>query len=142
MCSSDAGKTNSISLYIKGADNNIISVNVHGKYQCKMSSVWFFLDDANHEKVVQFVSPQFRLKHLSGNALFDNNGDATSALFASPYPLIIANSVHQVGGLNGMYQWSYEFSGQIEIQMKSISGNAIDANDICVINLELTKLDE
>jgi hypothetical protein len=141
MCS-DAGKTNSISLYIKGADNNIISVNLHGKYHCKMSSVWFFLDDLQHEKIVQFVSPQFRLKHLSGNALFDVNGNATSPLFASPYPLIIANAVHQVGGLNGMYQWCYEFSGQIEIQMKKIAGNPIDPNDVCVINLELTKLDE
>jgi hypothetical protein len=140
MCSDS--KTNSISLYIKGGANNIISVNLHGKYHVKMSSVWFYLADLTHEKVIQFVSPQFRLKHLSGNAIFDINGDANSALFASPYPVIVANGAHQVSGLNGTYQWCYEFSGQIEIQMKKIAGDAIDADDICIMNLELTKLDE
>lgn len=140
MCS-DA-KTSSIALYIKGDDNNSISVNLYGKYHCKLASVWFYLGDLNHEKIIQLVSPQFRLQYLSGNATFDANGNATSPLFASAYPVIVANVAHQVGGLNGAYQWYYEFNGQIELQMKKIAGNAIDVDDVCVINLELTKLDD
>ena len=76
MCS-DA-KTSSIALYIKGDDNHSISVNLYGKYHCKLASIWFYLDDINHQKIIQLVSPQFRLQYLSGNATFDAKRPKTS----------------------------------------------------------------
>jgi len=134
-------KTNSIALYIKGNDNHSISVNLYGKYHCKLASVWFYLNDKNSEKIIQFVSPQFRLQYLGGTLTLNANNNAIQPYFASAYPVVVANSNHQVGGLDGAYEWSYEFNGQIELQMKKIGGDAINVNDISIINLELTKLD-
>jgi hypothetical protein len=47
---------------------------------------------------------------------------------------------HQIGGLNGAIEWDVELQGTIELQLVSIKGDAIDADDYCVMNINLTPL--
>jgi hypothetical protein len=138
MCGDN--ETHSICLYVSAGQNNIIPINAFGKFHIKMSAVWYFATDQNHEKVIQFRSPQFRLKYSSGNVQFNSSGIATTEMWASPYPIIIYNPDHQVGGLNGMYQWDMDLEGQIELQLVRVWGVDVNVNDTCIINLELTPI--
>jgi hypothetical protein len=138
MCADS--ETNSISLFVSAGQNNIIPINAFGKFHIKMSAVWFYAAQKNDEKVIQFRSPQFRLKYSSGNVQYNSSGITTSELWASPYPMIIYNSNHQIGGLNGMYQWCADLEGQIELEMVRVWGDALSVNDTCIINLELTPI--
>lgn len=139
MCGDES---HSICLYVSAGQNNIIPINAFGKFHVKMSAAWYYAEDQNHEKVIQFQSPQFRLKYSSGNALFNSAGVSTSEMWASPYPIIVYSTHHQIGGLNGMYQWDADLQGQIELQLVRVWGDALDANDTCIINLELTPLEK
>lgn len=134
-------KTHSVCLYVGGGQNNVIPINLYGKFHCKLTAVWYFPVDATHDKVIQLVGREFKLKYLSGNALFNSSRQALSEMFASPYPIFIYNDKHQIGGLNGSYQWDMDFQGQIECELVSIRGDAVEANDTAVLNIELTPIE-
>lgn len=135
-------KTHSISLVVAGTSKlqQPIPINAYGKFHIRLGSIWYLADDVNHEKVIEIRGRQFQLKYASGNRQF-TGGKLTSDLVANQYPVFIYSKDHQIGGLNGMYQWDMELEGQIECELYSILGDDVANNDTCVLNLELTPIE-
>jgi hypothetical protein len=131
-------KTQSIQLVAVGGANNIIQVSAFGKFHCSLNAVWY-KNNNNQESIIQLKSPQFRLKYPSG-ANYSVNGVLTNPLSAQTYPCFVSTASHQIGGLNGAIEWDVELQGTIELQLVSIKGNAIDVDDYCVMNINLSPL--
>jgi hypothetical protein len=140
MCG-DERKTHSMCLVVSGGQLNTIPVNLYGRFHVKLSAIWYYAVDQNHEKLIQLRSRQMRLKYSSGNAVFNANGILQNEMIASPYPCFVYSTHHQVGGLNGIYHFEADFQGQMECELVTIWGDAVEANDTCVLNLELTPLE-
>jgi hypothetical protein len=130
-----------MSLVVSGGQLNTIPVNLYGRFHVKLSGIWYFAVNKNHEKLIQLRSRQMRLKYSSGNALFNENGILQNEMIASHYPCFLYSSYHQIGGLNGTYHFETDFQGQMECELATIWGDAVEANDTCVLNLELTPLE-
>jgi hypothetical protein len=130
-----------MSLVVSGGQLNTIPVNLYGRFHVKLSGIWYFAVNKNHEKLIQLRSRQMRLKYSSGNALFNANGILQNEMIASPYPCFLYSSHHQISGLDGAYHFETDFQGQMECELATIWGDAVQANDTCVLNLELTPLE-
>ena len=85
-------------------------------------------------------SPQMRLKYPSGTMTTTAAGVWNPALVSPPYPVFISSQAHQIGGLNGMIQWDADINGQFELQIVYLAGNPLEADDILVMNIELTPI--
>lgn len=132
-------KTFSIQIVIAGSDNQIIQVPAFGKFHAKMDALWFVNNNSTHS-LIQLKSPQFRLKYPSG-ALLSPSDALLSTMASSAYPIFVTTPQHQIGGLNGAIEWETDLQGQIELQMIKLSGDAVDASDYCVMNINLTPVD-
>lgn len=138
MCG-DKRRTHSIQLVIIGPDNQIVQVPAYGKFHCELNALWY-RNNNNVDSLIQLRSPQMRLKYPSGPTM--SGQTLVSSLSAQPYPTFITTAAHQIGGLNGAIHWDAELYGTIELQMWCLNGNAIDATDYCVINIDLTPIEE
>jgi len=127
-------------LVIQGPLENIIQVNVFGKFKMSLNAVWFVHNGDTVEKLIQLKSPQFRLKYSSGIQL--NPDGSKIQLFASPYPIFVSTPAAQIGGLNGSIQWEADIQGSIQLQMGDLLGSIISNLDSCVVNINITKLDD
>lgn len=142
MCGGDH-KTHSIQLFTTyGQGNKLIPVQAFGKFHCRLSAIWYAHHQDNKESVVMLRSPQMRLKYPSGTMTFQANTAVTPALVSLPYPTFITSSAHQIGGLNGMVQFDSDINGQFELEVVYLAGDLLNADDVLVLNIELTPIAE
>lgn len=141
MCGDDH-KTHSIQLYTTyGMGNRLVPVQAFGKFHCRLSAIWYRHKQDNKDSLIMLRSPQMRLKYPSGTMTIAN-GEIVPALNAMPYPTFITSAAHQIGGLNGMLQFDSDINGQFELEIVYLAGDELDADDIVVLNIELTPIAE
>jgi hypothetical protein len=59
-----------------------------------------------------------------------------------PYPTFITTTKHQIGGIDGKIQFDSDINGQFELELVYLAGDALDADDLVVLNIELTPIAE